>query len=946
MKKVISFVLVLTLVLGLFSGLSFQSAADLPAYGSCGENVTYTFDSETGTLVISGSGAMDNYSSSSSPFSGQSCIESLVIENGVTSIGMCALYNCRWLTSVTIPDSVTSIGGYAFYCCKKLSSITIPDSVTSISSFAFYGCSGLTSVTIGNSVTSIGSYAFADCIRLTSVTIGNFVTYIANSAFKNCSSLKSILIPDSVTHIDWDAFCDCIGLKELTMPCGLLVHREAFKKCTNIEKVTLTKGTGTMQGYGSNSYQYTPWYISRNSLKEIVLEDGIRNIGEEAFSDCSNLTSITIPDSVTRIDYKSFYGCSSLSSIDIRSDSCTIYDSGYTIPNNIIIIINGSKNVYNYAKKYKRNYICNHVEEIDVATGPTCTKSGLTQGSHCKACGTVIVEQEETEPAWGHDYIKTAGFAATCTTTGKEDTYTCSRCSESYGGETIAALGHSYNNAVITTNPTCTSKGRQKYNCSRCDYSYYEDVAELGHDYNKTAGFAATCTKTGKADIYTCSRCGVGYGGETIAPLGHNYNKTSTTYSTCTTRGNNTYTCSRCFNSYTEQLPLAEHSYSLVNLIQKATPSKQGKITKSTCLVCGIEGETQTIFAPQEIILSTNSFTYSGKQCKPAVTVKDSAGKVIDSYHYTVAYSNNTNAGTARVTVTFKGDYYEGSMSKTFKIVPKKLTNCYLDNTFTYTGKAITPMPYYYKTVVQTFDGEQYTEKALTYFKKGTEYTIAVSGKHTQVGTYTVVIRFCGNYTGTVKKSIQIRPKPVTKSNTKPYSETSIKISWNKVAGVSGYSVFRYNIQKSKWERYKNTTATSMIVPRINASYTDVWLRIWTYKKVGGKVYYNESAKAHDDFEYTKPGKPIVKLVNTDFGNFVMKFNRVAWHQTQLSDNKAFSNKGENICVTYRNYNSKVTATGWGSVKKYYVRTREYYYDKNNKLIVGPWSDIKTITTY
>ncbi len=372
----------------------------------------------------------------------------------------------------------------------------------------------------------------------------------------------------------------------------------------------------------------------------------------------------------------------------------------------------------------------------------------------------------------------------------------------------------------------------------------------------------------------------------------------------------------------------------------------EGIIAKTPCSVCGKEGETQPIFSPKEIILSTNSFTYSGKQCKPAVTVKDSAGKVIDSYHYTVAYSNNTNAGTARVTVTFKGDYYEGSMSKTFKIVPKKLTNCYLDNTFTYIGKAITPVPYYYKTVVKTFGGEQYTEKALTYFKKGTEYTVAVSGKHTQVGSYTVVIRFCGNYTGTVKKSIQIRPKPVTKSNIKPYSETSVKVSWNKVAGVSGYSVFRYNIQKNKWVRYKNTTATSMIVPRINASYTDVWLRIWTYKKVGGKVYYNESGRVHYTSEYTKPSKPIVKLVNTDFGNFVIKFNRVAWHQTQLSDNKAFSNKGNNICVTYRNYNEKVTATGWGSAKKYYVRSREYFYDNNNKLVVGPWSDIKTITTY
>ena len=59
-------------------------------------------------------------------------IESVVIEDGVTSIGANAFDGCSGLTSITIPSSVTSIGEHVFDGCSGLTSITIPSSVTSI----------------------------------------------------------------------------------------------------------------------------------------------------------------------------------------------------------------------------------------------------------------------------------------------------------------------------------------------------------------------------------------------------------------------------------------------------------------------------------------------------------------------------------------------------------------------------------------------------------------------------------------------------------------------------------------------------------------------------------------------------------------------------------------------------------------------------------------------
>jgi len=184
--------------------------------GSCGDNATWTFDTQTQTLTISGIGEMANYSYSSIPWKNiKANIKNVVINEGITNIGGCAFYDCRSLTFVTIPNSVTAIGSSAFYGCTSLTSVTIPNSVTTIGSSAFSGCEKLTSVTIPNSVTTIGRSAFYKCTSLTSVTIPNSVTAIEDGAFYKCTSLTSVTIPNSVTTIGNYAFYDCTSLENV-----------------------------------------------------------------------------------------------------------------------------------------------------------------------------------------------------------------------------------------------------------------------------------------------------------------------------------------------------------------------------------------------------------------------------------------------------------------------------------------------------------------------------------------------------------------------------------------------------------------------------------------------------------------------------------------------------------------------------------------------------------
>ena len=255
MKKVISLFLSLAMLLSIVSVVDFSAFADVQT-GSCGDNVTYSLDTETGVLTISGTGKMTDYSAEDCPFNNRAYIKSVIIENGVISIGNYAFSYFGSLTNVTIPNSVTSIGYDAFNYCKSLTSVTIPDSVTSIGEVAFCNCTSLTSVTIPNSVTSIGDCAFEDCYftfenfvnnsnvelndsskpmivdtddkgiciknnvlvkmrpayAIGEVTIPNTVTSIGDGAFDNCESLTSVAIPDSVTSIGSGAFYDCTNL--------------------------------------------------------------------------------------------------------------------------------------------------------------------------------------------------------------------------------------------------------------------------------------------------------------------------------------------------------------------------------------------------------------------------------------------------------------------------------------------------------------------------------------------------------------------------------------------------------------------------------------------------------------------------------------------------------------------------------------------------------------
>ena len=307
MKKALAILLVYSILMTLLVVSPFTASADEKSIAetgaTSGTNGDCTWKIEDGVLTISGNGKMKNEMEGDySPWYRYS-FNTVVIENGVTSIGDYAFDYCTSLTSVTIGNSVTSIGYSAFEYCTSLTSVTIPDSVTSIGDYAFLGCEKLTSVKIPDSVTSIGDaafgYSYIDWDEYGKIE--GFIVYgYEDSAAEEYANKN---------HLTF------IGTKGTIGDCTWKVING---------KLTIS-GSGAIGNYSTGETH--PW---RNwKIKEAVIEDGITSIGSQAFYGCTSLTSATIPDSVEAIASMAFYNCTSLTSVTIPASVKDIYDKAF-----------------------------------------------------------------------------------------------------------------------------------------------------------------------------------------------------------------------------------------------------------------------------------------------------------------------------------------------------------------------------------------------------------------------------------------------------------------------------------------------------------------------------------------------------------------------------------------------------------------------------------------
>ena len=500
----------------------------------------------------------------------------------------------------------------------------------------------------------------------------------------------------------------------------------------------------------------------------------------------------------------------------------------------------------------------------------TCTESG-TQIRKCETCGAT---ESKSLSAKGHTEVVDKAIPATCTTDGKTEGSHCSVCGAVIKAQdTINATGHKFGNWTTTKSATCTESGTQIRKCETCGATESKSLSAKGHTEVVDKAIPATCTTDGKTEGSHCSVCGaVIKAQDTINATGHKFgNWTTTKSATCTESGTQIRKCENCGATESKSLSAKGHT-EVVDKAITATCTTDGKTEGSHCSVCNTVIKVQTVInatghkssgwivdkaasigvkgskhkectvckkvletaeipalsrisiSKASVTLSTSTYAYDGKAKKPGVTVKLNGKTLKNGTDYTVSYSNNTKVGTAKVTITGKGNY-TGSVSKTYSIKNnfKKATVSGI-STKAFTGKNIT------QSITVKYNGKT--------LKNGTDYTVSYSNNK-KIGTATVKIAGKGSYTGTITKTFKINPakQEIQKLTAK---SKAFFVDWAQKGSATGYEI-QY-ATNSKFTSAKKVTITNNKTDKTTVSKLSgkkkYYVRVRSYTTVKGTKYY------------------------------------------------------------------------------------------------------------
>ncbi len=327
---------------------------------------TAVIDGESYNVVGIGNEAFQNIS-----------LTSVIIPEGVETIGKRAFWECYSLRSVKLPETITSIGDEAFQSCSVLDTISVPSNIKSIGTSAYWGTK-ITEVRIPASTTYIGRGAFAYCERLQSISVNannsaydsrnncnalidkatntlmrgcpgtvipNNVQVIGQHAFAGCLNLMEISIPNSVTTLENNSFSDCRALTSVVIPSSVTeIMQNVFSGCSSLKSIRVDENNHTYDSRNNcNAIIETATNTLMLGCQSTVIPRGITSIANNSFYYCEKLDSIKIPYGVTTIGNNAFYHCQDLQYVEIPNSVKNIYWGAFNECYNLLTIVSKIK---------------------------------------------------------------------------------------------------------------------------------------------------------------------------------------------------------------------------------------------------------------------------------------------------------------------------------------------------------------------------------------------------------------------------------------------------------------------------------------------------------------------------------------------------------------------------------------------------------------------------
>ena len=292
-----------------FSGCSSFTTVTLPASVTTLGSYAFSSCGQLNAVILSPNWSM--VEGSTSPFTDNPLLTSIVIPEGMEVIPAKAFDTCVSLTNVTFPDSVQGIDSYAFYRCASLTNVIFPDSVKNIGSYAFCSCESLQDVSFPDALTTIEYAAFSGCSSFTTVTLPASVTTLGSYAFSSCGQLNTVILSPNWSMVEGSTspFTDNPLFTSVVIPEGMeVIPSKAFDTCVSITNVTFSDSVKNIGSYA---------FYNCESLQDVSFPDSLTTIEYAAFSGCSNFATVTLPVSVTTLGSHAFSSCGQLNAVTL-----------------------------------------------------------------------------------------------------------------------------------------------------------------------------------------------------------------------------------------------------------------------------------------------------------------------------------------------------------------------------------------------------------------------------------------------------------------------------------------------------------------------------------------------------------------------------------------------------------------------------------------------------
>ncbi len=611
-----------------------------------------------------------------------------------------------------------------------------------------------------------------------------------------------------------------------------------------------------------------------SSIISVNIPSSVKTIGDSAFRACQNLSSVTISEGLEKIEQNAFNACANLTSIALPASIGEVGAAAFFQCQNMTsaTFAPGSKQVKLGDNLFTQ---CYYLSSVTLPKSIDCISEGMFQ--NCLMLTRVEIPQ-------GAESIGMSAFAS------------CSRLTTVVIPDSVGTIGISAFASSLLTDIYFTGTEAQWKSISKLGDTAMV-VSKATMHYNYIPPTSPDPDDTEKADISRATM--------TLSQTSYTYDGKAKTPSVTVKLDGKTLVLNTDYTvSYSNNTNVGT---------AKVTITGKGNYTGSKTADFTITKAAETEKADISRVtmtLSQTSYTYDGKAKTPSVTVKLDGKTLVFNADYTISYSNNTKVGTAKVTITGKGNYM-GSKTASFTIKKadiSKATMTLSQTSYTYNGKAKTP------SVTVKLDGKT--------LALNTDYTISYSN-NTKVGTAKVTITGKGNYTG--KKTVSFTIKKAA----------TVSITCKKTLYKVAYGTKPFKINASSKSKMTFTSSKPKIAA-VNKDTGKVTIKntgIATITIKAGKVSKKVTIEV-------SPKKPSVKSAQAVKGKKLTvkwaKDKMASGYQVQVSTDKKFKKDMKSKKISKTSYTFTKLKIG----KKYYVRLRSYK-ESDKGLLYGTWSKVK-----